>query len=397
MLGDAARSQSPVHEDARRLGDFWKSQWDLRGESLSVMDRLASDGRPRQREVVIWLQPDKSRSERPAAEPLAYRLLDPAVFTEAVQTAVTSLPSGDIESQSVRWTAWRALLLDDRPLAESVFEKLNSSTSDVAEPLEVECLRLACAVRVGRSEIIESSWQRLHDAQLLPLWGLRALSLVAGRDPRGLELAQQSVRALIGEQHPFDSLLLFPQERDRWAKSDWLRDYYWEIGGLHGEFGAASHGGWLDFPVAKEFVRSERLLSELKSPLRLGSRSPMTALRSVTTALACARIGDFESWPQDVTADSLPLWREVSELAREVAGDLRTHSPGRVIDRDEETRVEPLEWLLLGTEVESGSSDAARISDERPTSLLGGWLWWPVMLLVVVALAGLWRWFRAGC
>ena len=205
------------------------------------------------------------------------------------------------------------------------------------------------------------------------------------------------MRALIGEQHPFDSLLLFPQERDRWTKSDWLRDYYWEIGGLHGEFGAASHGGWLDFPVAKEFVRSERLLSELKSPLRLGSRSPMTALRSVTTALACARNGDFESWPQDVTADSLPLWREVSELAREVAGDLRTHSPGRVIDRDEETRIEPLEWLLLGTEVESGSSDAARISDEPPTSLLGGWLWWPVMLLVVVALAGLWRWFRAGC
>ena len=290
-----------------------------------------------------------------------------------------------------------ALLLDDRPLAESVFEKLNSSTSDAAEPLEAECLRLACAVRAGRSELVESSWQRLHDAEWLPLWGLRALSLVAGRDPRGLELAQQSVRALIGEQHPFDSLLLFPQERDRWTKSDWLRDYYWEIGGLHGEFGAASHGGWLDFPVAKEFVRSERLLSELKSPLRLGSRSPMTALRSVTTALACARNGDFESWPQDVTADSLPLWREVSELAREVAGDLRTHSPGRVIDRDEETRIEPLEWLLLGTEVESGSSDAARISDERPTSLLGGWLWWPVMLLVVVALAGLWRWFRAGC
>ena len=224
LLGDAAGSQSPVHEDARRLGEFWKSQWDTRGESLSVMDQLVSAGRPRQREVVIWLQPDKSRSERPAAEPLAYRLLDPAVFTEAVQTAVTSLPSGGIESQSVRWTAWRALLLDDRPLAESVFEKLNSSTTDVAEPLEAECLRLAIAVRVGRSEIVESSWQRLHDAEWLPLWGLRALSLVAGRDPRGLELAQQSVRALIGEQHPFDSLLLFPQERDRWTKSDWLRD-----------------------------------------------------------------------------------------------------------------------------------------------------------------------------
>ena len=404
LLGDAGKP-NPVHEDARRLSDFWRTRLDARDEPISATARLAKDGRPQQREVVLWLQPDensnKSRTEPTSSEPLAYRMLDPAVFTEELHVAVSSWPSTGDESQTLCSTAWRAVLLDDRKLAESVLETLKFTSTDDEDRHESDCLRLACAARVGRTEIVESSWQRLREAEWLPLWGLRALSLVAGNDSRNLAMAQQSVRTLIGDRHPFDSLLLFPQERDRWAKSDWLRDCYWEVGCLHGEQGVASHGRWLAFPAAKEFVRSERLLSELKAPLRLGSRSPMTPLRTVTTALACARIGDFESWPNDAVGESLPFWNEVSTLAREVAGDLRTHSPGQVIDREEETRVEPLEWLLLGTELESTSTNAAHFVEDRgesteTVSVTRRWFLWSTLLLAVVVLAGLWRRFRAG-
>ncbi len=404
LLGEAGKP-NPAHEDARRLCDFWRTRFDARDEPLSATDRLAADGRPHQREVVLWLQPDesgnKSRTEPTSAEPLAYRLLDPAVLTETLRMAVAAWPSTDDESQALCLTAWRAVLLDDRELAESVLETPPTEGTGGEGLHEINCLRLACATRVGRTEIVESSWQRLREAEWLPLWGLRALSLVAGNDSRNLALAQQSVRALIGERHPFDSVLLFPQERDRWAKSDWLRDCYWEVGCLHGEQGAASHGRWFAFPAAKEFVRSERLLSELKAPLRLGSRSPMTPLRTVTTALACARIGDFESWPNDAVGASLPFWNEVSILAREVAGDLRTHSPGQVIDREEETRVEPLEWLLLGTELESTSTNAAHFVEDgsestHTVSVTRRWFLWSTLLLTVVALAGLWHRFRAG-
>lgn len=408
LLKDAGE-QNSVHAESRRLCDHWRHRMEEQNEVFSVTELLATDDRPSLREVTVWLHPvektDEPANGQPPAEPLAYRLLDPAMFTEALHSTVAAWPSASDDWQFTRTAAWRALLLEDYQLAAQVLDKLGAAATSAVSANnlnrhEAECLQFACAWRTGRSENVESSWQGLHEAEWLPLWGLRALSLIAVHEPRALTLAQQTVRAMIGERHPFDSLLLFPQERDRWAKSDWLRDCYWEVGTLHGESSTALHGPWLAFPVAKEFVRSERLLSELKSPLRLGLQSRMTPLRTVTTALACARIGDFESWPGDATGESLPLWDEVAALAREVAGDLRTHSPGQVIDRESETQIEPLEWLLLGTELAVRSSDDGDVAEqggETKDGVAWRWIQWSaVALLAVVVVAGMRRYSHRG-
>ena len=389
--------------DARRLAGEWIHRLSQPGSiAVSISELSEARCRPAIAVVVVRLgaAPGKSRPD-PATvddDTIEYRFRDPADFVETTRLAALSLPMNGVSAEDRLLIAWRALLLEDFDAATTALTAAeNQHAQQPVEDsltLELQCLQLTYSLRYRLAgSPADDEIRPLQLAPWLPLWGLRALSLAPAQDERVLPVAQQSIRGLIGDKHPFESQLLFPQDRERLMKSEYLRDCYWEIGVLHAVRAASANGMWLKTPLSADFVRAERLLSELNSPLRRG-RTPLSPLRQISLALACAHCGDFESWQGNALGSKVGAWSEVLDGARVIAGDRRTRSPGELLDRNAEVQVELPETLLLGEgEVLPGGGElASSAPQEAVEARFNGW-WW-VLGVALIGIFGCGVWLR---
>ena len=403
---EADKTLAVARAEARRLTGDWIQRISQTGSSVvSVNELLELRNRPTVDLVVVRLgaAPGESRSD-PAVnndDAIEYRFRDPADFVAMTRLAAQSLPSVGVSAEDRLLIAWRGLLLEDFDAAQTALLAAETSLREqpIDDPLmlELRCLSLTFALRYSVDGSLDDEFKPLQSAPWLPLWGLRALSLAASQDVRVLSVAQQSIRGLIGDQHPFDAELLFPQDRERLTKSEYLRDCYWEIGVLHAVRGTSISGMWLKTPLDPNFARAERLLSELNSPLRRG-RAPLSALRQISLALACAHSGDFESWQSSELANKVAAWSEVLEGARVIAGDRRTRSPGDLLDRSEEVQVELPETLLLGAgEVPQGTSEPASTAEDAIGESGFNVGWWMAGFALIGAIGwGVWMRRKPG-
>lgn len=340
---------------AREQTRFWLRMLDGTQTNAAINAALNDSARRfPESELVL---PPPAGSDR-----LGYRLLDPAVFAEDVRQIVLQLPeipASDDERPSgmpATTAVWRLLLMNAPETAlgllmESPQERPAEDALDPSEQRERLCLQLAARLQLNpKDREIEALLSQITKLDWLPLAGFQALSHLAPADDRLLILSQKALHALIGGRHPFDSDLLFPQQKNQLDRSEYLRDCYIELATLHERLGV-KRCGFRPSADCVEFVRAERLLAELHSPLRRSRAASPPASRMVTWALACARTGDFESWalPDAVPSAVVPRWPVLVEKARIAAGDRRTHSPGQLQDRRDEVQVEPPELLLVGS------------------------------------------------
>gem|GEM_PF-5031859 len=375
LLQTAVEPLSVEVQFAREQTRYWLRMLDGTQTNSTVKAAL-SDSARRFPEAELALPPPAG-SDR-----LGYRLLDPAVFAEDVHQKLLQLPESSVTAVGEEHRSsmprlapvWRLLFttdpaMNDPETALELLQKLQQGEMtagpfDPAEERERLCLQLAARLQLNpKDREIATLLSQIAEQDWLPLAGFQALSHSAQADERLLPLAQKALHALIGGRHPFDSDLLFPQQKNQQEKSEYLRDCYIELAALHERLGVKRCGFW---PASDcvEFVRAERLLAELHSPLRRSRTASPPASRMVTWALACARTGDFESWalPDAVPTSVVPRWPVLIEKARIAAGDRRTHSPGQLRDRQQEVQVEPPELLLVG----SADTMSSRQTSPRP-------------------------------
>lgn len=425
-LLQAARDPLPAEiQFAREQTRFWLRMLDGTQNSAAINAALNDSARRfPESELVL---PPPAGSDR-----LGYRLLDPALFTEDVHQKVLQLPeisASDEERPSgipPTTAVWRLLLMNapetalgllmepplvaptlENPTAENpTLENPTAEAFDPSEQRERLCLQLAARLQLDpKDREIEALLSQIAKLDWLPLAGFQALSHLAPADDRLLILSQKALHALIGGRHPFDSDLLFPQQKNQQDRSEYLRDCYIELAALHERLGI-KRCGFRPSGHCVEFVRAERLLAELHSPLRRSRSASPPASRLVTWALACARTGDFESWalPDAVPSSAVSRWPILVEKARIAAGDRRTHSPGQLQDRQEEVQVEPPELLLVGSADTMSSRQPPpavtpdSISPDETTDssgpasgvlIVGG-----VLLLAGGLTFAVWRWIR---
>lgn len=392
---DVSASDAKLQEtlvDVQRVAALWSERLSsLKERPIETDELLRPAHKLRASDVVLTLGGAR-KSDAAATEDddaVTYQFQDPALMVIRNRDAIVDSLQ-DFEGSPELLSAWRGLLLNDNPTVQSALDSAREQFADYQseEPVALEwnCLALSYALRANDADLAERQFRRVATAPWLPLWGLRALALAPGNSPRVLAIGQQAIRGLIGDQHPFDGQLLFPQERGRIDRSEYLRACYWEVGALHGQRGTSSSGLWLTHPVNEHFVRAARLSSELNSPLRRGTR-PITDLRRVMLALASARAGDFESWQDAAAMRQVPLWDGVLVAARSVAGDRRTRSSGALLDRSSEVQVELPEHLLLGDGKMPEDSSPADPPDQPQQVAERSNLWiWSLIGVIVVAL-----------
>ena len=361
-----ATSIDEAATDALTLADYWLGQLesspDFRPSREQMLDPAHRPTRV-EMEFIVDVQPQassdvESESASGRASTLEYRLVDPATITEQTSGAVIDLPVAGTTTDAWLQVIWRGLLsdgvssVDVLPAFAAAQSGVTSGEASASEILELSALQWVCSKPVTkfRSPILAAN------EVPLPLWALQALSL-SPHSTVPLSQARGWLRGMIGDIHPFDGRLLFPQKKSQLSKSRYVRDCYLAVGQLYATRGEGDSGFWMVEPTSVDQRRAARVMSELASPIRRSPTDQMSPLHTVLWACASARSGDYESW-QLLPLNDQPLWPEVISWARIVAGDLRTRPRGPL--RGPEDPIEPPDVLLVGTE---GTLDIQSVPD----------------------------------
>lgn len=232
---------------AREQSQFWLRMLD--GTQTGSAIRAALNDSARRLPESELVLPPPAGSDRPG-----YRLLDPAMFAEDVHQKVLQLPDVSVSDEErpagihSTTTVWRLLLMNTPETALSLLmeppqENSTEEAFDASEQRERLCLQLAARLRLNpKDREIEALLSQIAKLDWLPLAGFQALSHLAPAEDRVLILSQKALHALIGGRHPFDSDLLFPQQKNQQERSEYLRDCYIELAALHERLGVQRCG-----------------------------------------------------------------------------------------------------------------------------------------------------------